>query len=88
MVVATHTLTRESHKNPDKFRISYQDANARLGEKPVVPKNDQLPVKESLSKVTIIGGGFGGIATAMTLKKKFNMEDFTMFEKHAQLGGT
>ncbi|CAH6723320.1 hypothetical protein CLIB1444_14S01442 [[Candida] jaroonii] len=85
--MSTITLSKESHKNPEKFRIKYEDADAVLGPKKVIKKDESLPVKESYSKVTIIGAGFGGITTALSIIKNLGC-DFKIFEKHDDLGGT
>lgn len=87
-MTTTYTLTRESHKNPDKFRIRYEDATNVLGDNPPSKRNEALPIKESMSKITVVGGGFAGICVGLNLKKKFNYDDFVIFEKHSQLGGT
>lgn len=86
--MSTVTLTKESHKNPDKFRITHEDGQKVLGPNPVVPVNDVLPKQETYSKVTIVGSGFGGIGAAMTTIKKFNEQDYAIFEKHDDIGGT
>lgn len=85
--MATLQLTKESHKDPAKFRITYEDANRVLGEKKTWARADG-PALKTLSKVAIIGGGFGGIAAAMRFKKQMKEEDFVIFEKHDQFGGT
>ncbi|KAK6198785.1 uncharacterized protein RJT21DRAFT_122419 [Scheffersomyces amazonensis] len=82
------TLTQESHKNPDPFRVKYEDANLVLGPKPKIPINDELPVIETSSKVAIIGAGFGGMTVAHSCLTKLNIDDFVMFDKHDNFGGT
>lgn len=81
-------LTKESHKEPSKFRIKYDDAWKVLGPNSRVPENDNLPIIYSESKVAIIGGGFSGIAVSLTCLKKLKTEDFVVFDKHANFGGT
>lgn len=85
--MATVQLTRESHKNPEKFRISIDDASAILGDEKKWPRAAGAPVK-TLSRVAIVGAGFGGIAAAMRFRKDLKEEDFVIFEKHKEFGGT
>ncbi|KAK6463322.1 putative flavin-containing monooxygenase [Scheffersomyces coipomensis] len=82
------TLTKDSHINPQPYRIKFKDANAVLGAKSKIPINDDLPILETESKVAIIGGGFAGIATAITCLTKLNEDDIAIFEKHDNFGGT
>jgi cation diffusion facilitator CzcD-associated flavoprotein CzcO len=82
------TLSKESHLNPGKFRIKYEDAQQTLGPKAYIPKNDTLPPIRTSSKIAIIGAGFGGISTAITCMKSLHTEDIAIFEKHANFGGT
>ncbi|KAG7191823.1 uncharacterized protein KQ657_002789 [Scheffersomyces spartinae] len=87
--MSTVTSTKESLLHPEKFRIKHQDAVRVLGD-----NGDSFPVDESKetlethSKVAIVGGGFGGVATALGLLKRAKESDFCIFEKHDQLGGT
>ncbi|TFK40444.1 hypothetical protein BDQ12DRAFT_648979 [Crucibulum laeve] len=41
-----------------------------------------------LPSIAIIGAGFGGLATAIALKRKLGFENFTIYEKAGDLGGT
>lgn len=82
------TLTKESHKDPRKYGIKYEDAQQTLGAKSWIPENDKLPVIKTSSKITIIGAGFGGISTSLACLKRLHTEDFVIFEKHANFGGT
>lgn len=81
-------LSKESHKNPQKFRIKYEDAQAVLGPNAKVPKNDELPTISSSSKIAIIGGGFSGLASALTCINDLKEDDFVVFDKHDNYGGT
>lgn len=40
------------------------------------------------SKAVLIGAGFSGIATAITLKDKLDCNDFVIYERHEDIGGT
>ncbi|KAG2735123.1 hypothetical protein G9P44_001337 [Scheffersomyces stipitis] len=82
------TLTKESHKDPTPFRIKHDMADHALGPNAEVTKSDELPTLYTSSKVAIIGGGFGGMATAMTLKEKLGEDDFVIFERYDNFGGT
>lgn len=82
------TLTKESHQNPRKFGIKFEDAQKVLGPNASIPINDDLPVIRTKSKVAIIGAGFGGIASSLMCLKKLHTEDFVIFEKHTNFGGT
>ncbi|KAG7191824.1 uncharacterized protein KQ657_002790 [Scheffersomyces spartinae] len=79
----------ESHKQPEKFRVNYEDAcNVLHPKKGKFFEDESIPVKETSSKVAIVGAGLAGIATAMSLLKNHGETDFTMFEKHDNFGGT
>lgn len=86
--MSTIHLTRESHKAPEKFRINASDAYGILGPGASFKDNKSLPVITSSSDVTIVGGGFGGIAASLMCKNRFKTESFVVFEKHANWGGT
>ncbi|EDK42399.1 conserved hypothetical protein [Lodderomyces elongisporus NRRL YB-4239] len=88
--MSTITLTKESHKNPSKFRISYQDCKGILGEEETSRHNinEQLPTLYSSSKVAIIGAGFGGIGAAIKTQKDLKESDYVIFERHDNFGGT
>lgn len=83
----TH-ITKVSHENPEKFRITYKDADSVLGPNSYIPLNDTLEPIYSSSKVAIIGAGFSGIATAITCLKTLDVDDITIFDKHSNFGGT
>lgn len=87
--MSTVTLSKKSHTDPQKFRANYQKAKLVLDEReqPKLKPNDS-PIQESGSEITIIGGGFGGIGAALSTIKKLKCDDFVIFEKHTQLGGT
>ncbi|CUM66679.1 uncharacterized protein PRCAT00004355001 [Priceomyces carsonii] len=83
------TLNKESHSNPAKFRIKYNDAKEVLIDEIQKKKpSTDLPTLKSTSNVAIIGGGFAGLATAMTCLKDIKEEDFVIFERHDNFGGT
>lgn len=86
--MSTVKLARESHVETAKYRIKHADALKILG--PVIdfPIDKEKPVMTSFSKVAIIGAGFGGVAASLTCKEKMKTEDFTVFEKHYNWGGT
>lgn len=86
--MSTVQITKESHENPTKFRCRYEDADQILGPNSWVPEDDSLPVIKSESKIAIIGGGFGGLSAALTCIKEIKEEDYVIFEKHADFGGT
>lgn len=88
LTMSTVTLTYDSHEDPFKYRCTFEEANQILGPNTVVPQDDELPVKETESKITIIGGGFGGLSAALTCIKDLKENDFTIFEKHDNFGGT
>lgn len=83
----TH-VSKVSHQTPEKFRISYKDADAVLGPQASIPVNDTLEPLYTKSSVAIIGAGFSGIATAITCLKKLDTDDFVIFDKHSNFGGT
>lgn len=83
-----HTLTKESHKDPLKFRVNYDDAVRILGKDSKLPENDNLPVETGSSRVVIIGAGVAGMAAAIRLKKELKEEDYWCFDKSTDLGGT
>jgi len=41
----------------------------------------------STPSICIIGAGFGGLTTAIQLKRKLGLETFTIFEKRKDVGG-
>ncbi|KAI3402761.2 hypothetical protein KGF56_004435 [Candida oxycetoniae] len=88
--MSTVTLTKESHKTPSSFRVKYKDCKDILGDNEVSKKNinNKLPTLYSASKVAIIGAGFGGIGTAIKTMKELHEEDFTIFDRLDNFGGT
>ncbi|KAI5950389.1 hypothetical protein CANMA_005317 [Candida margitis] len=84
------TLTKESHKNPSKFRIKYEDSNAVLGPEHSAQKNvsDKLPTIYTSSRVAIIGAGFGGIGAAIKTMEDLKEPNVQIFERHDNFGGT
>ena len=86
--MSTITLTRESHKNPSKFRINHQDELDILGpnRKDRYAINDKLPTITTSSKLAIIGAGFGGMAGAIKTMEKYDEHDIQIFERHDNFG--
>ncbi|CAI5756896.1 unnamed protein product [Candida verbasci] len=86
------TLTKESHTNPDKFRIKFNDSQrvlaADASEKLKLTIDEKLPPIHTSSKVSIIGAGFGGIGTAINTIEKLKVDDVVIFERHDNFGGT
>lgn len=82
------TLDHDSHKNKRNYQINYQDAIKILGPNFNITENDQLPVVNTSSKFAIIGAGLGGIATSLKILKTFNSQDFVIFDKYDNFGGT
>ena len=80
------TLTKESHKNPEKFRIKHQDEVEILGphQRPFCHHED-LPTITTTSKIAILGAGlrYGNQDNA-----KYNEQDIKIFERHDNFGGT
>ena len=77
-----------SHKEPFNFRVRYEDAQQVLEqdvEKSIKPSNE--PPLESESGVTVVGAGFGGLASSVRLNK-LGIEDFVVFDKYEKFGGT
>lgn len=86
--MSTVTLKKVSHTEPQHFRIRYNDAQKVLGPARSVPENDELPTLKSSSKVAVIGAGFAGIGVGINLIKDLAEQDFVIFEKHRNFGGT
>lgn len=89
--MSTITLSKESHKEPFKYRASYQSAKRILDADSFDAHTSKLPVGKTVrsrSKITIIGGGFGGIGVALSCEKNLKEQDYVLFEKHENLGGT
>lgn len=59
-----------------------------LGPEKEFAKDTAKPVITSSSKVAVVGGGFGGVTAALLCKRKWKTDDFAIFEKHSQFGGT
>lgn len=79
---------RLSHKDPSPYRAKVEDTNAVLGPDVSFYEDTSKPVQHTKSKVGIIGAGFGGIAASLMCKKKWKTDDFTVFDKHEEWGGT
>lgn len=86
--MSTIHLTKESHTNPSKFRIEHNDAMGVLGPKVDFKIDKQKPVLSSSSKITMIGGGFAGVTASLMCKHKLKTDDFVVFDKHSEWGGT
>lgn len=82
-----HT-TGISAKNPERFRSNIEDSKRILLPGVTFPDDKSRPVITSGSDVAIIGAGFGGLASSVMLKRKLQTENFVVFEKHANWGGT
>lgn len=84
------TLTKESHKHPEKFRIKHQDEVEILGphRKDRFAINEDLPTITTTSKIAILGAGFGGMASAIKTMQKYDEQDIQIFERHDNFGGT
>ncbi|EMG51019.1 hypothetical protein SBY92_001806 [Candida maltosa Xu316] len=84
------TLTKESHTHPEKFQIKYEDAVKILGpdRKDRFVYNESLPTLTTSSTVSIVGAGFGGMATAIKTIEDLHEEDVVIFERHDNFGGT
>lgn len=81
------TLTKESHKNPSKFRINLKDSTAQLSGEVDVNSSDKLPTIHTHSKVAIIGAGFSGLGTAIKTMKSLKEQDVAILEMRDNFGG-
>ncbi|CAN3476653.1 hypothetical protein DICA0_D22298 [Diutina catenulata] len=81
------TLSKDSQKDPKKYRVDYSVTEKILGDAPIKTESS-LPIRHSPSKITIVGAGFGGICSAISCIKKLNEEDFLIIEKYPKFGGT
>ncbi|KAI5958338.1 hypothetical protein KGF57_002694 [Candida theae] len=88
--MTTITLTKDSHKHPENYRIKLQDSTGVLGEDPKALKkiDNKLPTIKTSSNVAVIGAGFGGMATAIKTMKELKENDVRIFERHDNFGGT
>lgn len=89
--MSTVTLSKESHTNPTKFRASYESAKLILDGDTFAAHTSKLAAGKTIrtrSKITIVGGGFGGIGAALSCVKNLKEQDYVLFEKHEDLGGT
>lgn len=86
--MSTVKLTRESHVDATKYRIKHADAVKILGPNIHFPIDDKKPIVSSASEVAIIGAGFGGVTASLACKQKMKTNDFVVFEKHYNWGGT
>lgn len=85
--MSTITLEKDSHLDHGKYRVDFEITKKILGDNQL-PTKLSLPVKHSKLRVAIIGGGFGGIVLAMTMKNKLHEDDYLLIEKYPKLGGT
>lgn len=81
-------LAKVCDSDPTQFQAKYNDSKSVLLPEAVYPKDDARPAITSESEIAIIGAGFGGLASALMCKKKLKTDDFVVFEKHAEWGGT
>lgn len=79
---------RLSHKDPSPYRAKVEDTYAVLGPDVNFYEDTSKPVQHTKSKVGIVGAGFGGIAASLMCKNKWKTDDFTVFDKHEEWGGT
>ncbi|KAF3992359.1 hypothetical protein FT663_01196 [Candidozyma haemuli var. vulneris] len=79
---------RRSHQDPERYRAKFEDTNAVLGPDVDFYQDTSKPVEKTSSKISIIGAGFGGIAASLMCKNKWKTEDFAVFDKHEEWGGT
>lgn len=86
--MSTIHVKRDSHVQPEKYRINTNDAKRILLPGAEFEENPQLPVISTSLDVAIIGGGFAGLASSLMCKKKFSDKTFAVFEKHSNWGGT
>ena len=86
--MSTVLITLESHKTPQIYRAPVEETTRILKPNAIVPDNAKLPVKKTSSKITIVGGGFGGLACALTCIKNLKERDFVIFERYKSFGGT
>lgn len=86
--MSTVQLTKESHIDSNKFRIKHEDAMRVLGPDAYLPIDKEKPFITSSSEVTMIGAGFGGLAASLACKQQMKTDDFVVFEKHYNWGGT
>lgn len=81
-------VQRDSHVNPEKYRIDKKDADHILLPGAEFADDQKKEVLRTSLDVAIIGAGFGGLASALMCRKKFPTSTFTVFEKHSNWGGT
>lgn len=86
-LMSLYTLTKESHKDPARFRLKYDDAVRILGEHQLIPLN-RAPAIELLSQVFCVGAGLAGMLMALKFLRDTKLDDFFIFEKLTDLGGT
>lgn len=86
--MSTVKLTKESHVDTAKYRIKHADANKVLGPDIHFPIDKEKPAMTSSSEVAIIGAGFGGVTASLACQQQMKTDDFTVFEKHYNWGGT
>lgn len=86
--MSTVKLARESHKDAQKFRINHDDAMRVLGPDAFLPIDNKSPIITSSSDVALIGAGFGGITASLACREQLKTDDFVVFDKHYNWGGT
>lgn len=86
--MSTVKLAKASHLDAEKYRIKHEDAMRVLGPDAYLPIDKEKPVISSESKLALIGAGFGGLAASLACKQQMKTDDFVVFDKHYQWGGT
>lgn len=86
--MSTVHVKRDSHVHPEKYRIDTSDAKRILLPGAEFHGNVELPVIATSLDIAIVGGGFGGLASAIMCKKNYSDKTFALFEKHSNWGGT
>jgi cation diffusion facilitator CzcD-associated flavoprotein CzcO len=49
---------------------------------------ENMGAERQYTPVVIIGAGFSGLVSACNLRRKLGFEDYIIFERNADLGGT
>lgn len=86
--MSTVHLSEVSHTETEKFRILHDDALKILGPDALLPINMELQAISSTSQVTMIGAGFAGLNSSLVCKNEWKIDDFVVFDKHYNWGGT
>lgn len=86
--MSTVHLSRVSYTETEKFRILHDDALMILGPDALLPVNKELQAVSSTSQVTMIGAGFAGLNSSLVCKNERKIDDFVVFDKHYNWGGS